>query len=126
MLWAMPILSILILLVMIGALVDIILRGNWQVKHLPKTMWIIIVILLPLIGSLLWFTLGREYPTPVPRPAAYRRPDRSQSRPDPIEMRVSTTEDELARLEREIEFYAELDRKRKAAGGPDAKPELSE
>ncbi|MEO6942081.1 MAG: PLD nuclease N-terminal domain-containing protein [Terrimesophilobacter sp.] len=54
-------LSILPLLFMIGALADIITMDPSRVKHLPKFAWIILVILLPLVGSILWFAVGREY-----------------------------------------------------------------
>lgn len=64
----MAVVPLLILVFFVVALVDIILRDSSQVKHLPKITWIFIVILLPLIGGVLWFALGREYPS-----AAYRR-----------------------------------------------------
>ena len=54
-------LSILPLLLMIGALADIITMDPSRVKHLPKFAWIILVILIPLVGSILWFAVGREY-----------------------------------------------------------------
>ncbi|HEY2555492.1 MAG TPA: PLD nuclease N-terminal domain-containing protein [Diaminobutyricibacter sp.] len=63
----MVLLPVLVLLIMVGALIDIILRSEFQVKHLPKFGWILLVIFLPFIGSVLWFTLGREYPAPGPR-----------------------------------------------------------
>ena len=53
--------SILMLALLIGALIDIITRRDDQVKHLPKVFWIILVILVPLAGSLIWFLVGREY-----------------------------------------------------------------
>ena len=53
--------SLLVIALMVGALIDIITRVDSQVRFLPKMAWIIIVILLPLIGSLLWFAIGREY-----------------------------------------------------------------
>ena len=43
----MPVLSLLLLALMIGALVDIILRPSDSVKHLPKVVWVIMVIFLP-------------------------------------------------------------------------------
>ena len=49
------------------ALIDIIMRDDWQVKHLPKFGWILLVIVLPAIGTVLWFLLGRST-------AARRRP----------------------------------------------------
>lgn len=98
----MPLLSILVLAVMVFSLVDIIRRDDFQVKHLPKTMWIIIVILLPIIGSVLWFTLGRVYPEDGPR---LPRPSRAAApAPAPTGARdTRSTEQQLADLEREIE-----------------------
>jgi len=46
--------------VMVFSIVDIVVIDNSRVRHLPKPFWIILVILLSLIGSLLWFLLGRE------------------------------------------------------------------
>lgn len=117
----MPLLSLLVIGVMVFSLVDIIRRDDFQVKHLPKTMWIIIVILLPIIGSVLWFTLGRVYPEDgprMPRPAARPRTQPAPA-PAPIRHDVRTTEQQLAELEREIEedrLRAELARRRRESG----------
>jgi len=46
---------------MVFALVDIIRADRWSIRHLDKSLWMIIVILLPLIGSVLWFAIGRDY-----------------------------------------------------------------
>lgn len=104
----MPILSILILALMIGALVDIITRENFQVKHLPKMAWIIIVILLPVIGSVLWFVIGREYgeagiPIPRMRREASQAPAADARPAPPVDTR--TTEQQIADLDREIEEW---------------------
>lgn len=95
----MAVVPLLILVFFVVALVDIILRDSSQVKHLPKIAWIFIVILLPLIGGVLWFALGREYPS-----AAYRRPRGTfVAREQPaVAPRPSSTEEQLAALEREI------------------------
>jgi hypothetical protein len=50
--------SLLLLAAMIFALVDIITRDSSQVRHLPKVTWVFIVILLPMLGTILWFALG--------------------------------------------------------------------
>lgn len=68
-------LTIATLAVMIFALVDIITSDEWRIKHLPKVAWAIIVILLPMIGSIIWFVLGKERvvgsaAAPVSRPAS--------------------------------------------------------
>lgn len=46
--------------VMVFSIVDIVAVEPSRVKHLPKPAWVLIVIALTVLGSLLWFTLGRE------------------------------------------------------------------
>jgi hypothetical protein len=45
---------------MVWSIVDIVLIENNRVRGIPKAGWIIIVVLLPIIGPVLWFLLGRE------------------------------------------------------------------
>lgn len=45
---------------LVFAVVDIIAIDGGRVRGLPKYAWIGVVILLPLIGPLLWFLIGRE------------------------------------------------------------------
>lgn len=120
--------SMLVIALMIGALIDIITRDDAQVKHLPKMVWIIIVILLPLIGSLLWFAIGREYgdggiPIPSMRRAERPRTPVVDVRPaPPVDTR--TTEQQIADLDREIEEWRlreEVERRRREHGD-DARP----
>ncbi|MFT4158044.1 MAG: PLDc N-terminal domain-containing protein [Microbacterium sp.] len=99
--------SFLVIALMIGALIDIITRDDSQVRFLPKMAWIIIVILLPLIGSVLWFTIGREYAASgirmprMPRRAQHPTPPPAPSRP----VDTRTTEQQIADLDREIEEW---------------------
>ena len=107
------ILSIVTLVAMVVALVDIITRDESQVKHLPKVFWIILVILLPLIGSVLWFGIGREYAPRADRgtfgdPRRWERPAAPAAVTGP-----SQTEIELARLEDEIAEAERQDRIRR-------------
>lgn len=119
----MALLSLLVIAAMVFALVDIIRRDDSQVRHLPKMMWLIIVILLPLIGTVLWFTLGREYPEGGPRMPRARRvataPPPSAAAPAPAR-ETRSTEQQLADLEREIEedrLRRELERRRRDQPG---------
>lgn len=108
----MPFISILIIALMIFALIDVITRDDSQVKYLPKMVWVIIVILLPVIGSALWFALGREYagsgisiprmPRRAASPTSQRAPA-AQTWSPPSETR--STEQQIADLEREIEEW---------------------
>ncbi|WP_127792497.1 PLD nuclease N-terminal domain-containing protein [Agromyces sp. LHK192] len=106
----MPVLTLLILAVLVIALVDIIRRDDWQVKHLPKIVWVLLVVFLPLIGSILWFTIGREYDAGGFAPRR-RRPARptTDAAPAPAEPRYPvdsrSTEEQIADLDREIEEW---------------------
>lgn len=114
----------------IASLIDIITRDESSIQHLPKLVWILLVIFLPLIGGILWFTIGRSYlgaggngggryAEPIHRgePAALHA--------QVTATRVRTTEQELADLDREIEFYekqARLKRLQEDAGPDTAAP----
>lgn len=126
---SMPFISILVVALMIGALIDIITRDDSQVKYLPKMVWIIIAILLPLIGSVLWFTLGREYggggismprmPQRAARPTTKAAPAAQHWAP-PAEAR--TTEQQIADLDREIEEWElrqQIEKRRQGESGTD-------
>ena len=125
----MPFVSILIIALMIFALIDVITRDDSQVKFLPKMVWVIIVILLPLIGSALWFGLGREYagggislPRMPQRAARRATPQTSaaQTWMPPAETR--TTEQQIADLDREIEEWElrqQIEARKRERGEPD-------
>lgn len=41
------------------AVIDCAFTPSYRVRGLPKAAWIIVVILLPVIGGVLWFWIGR-------------------------------------------------------------------
>ncbi|MDJ1113286.1 PLD nuclease N-terminal domain-containing protein [Microbacterium dauci] len=108
--------SLLVLAGMIFALVDIIIRDQSQVKHLPKVAWVFLVVLLPFLGTVLWFAIGREYAARrAPRPSAFAPWASEPAAPSPRDAR--STEQQLADLEREIEedrLRSEIARRRAA------------
>lgn len=55
----MPYLALIMLVLWVGCLIDVICADEHRVRHLPKIAWLIIVILLPLLGSVLWLLVGR-------------------------------------------------------------------
>lgn len=97
------ILSVAILVATIVTLANIITSADWQVKHLPKVLWVVIVIFVPLIGMVLWWWVGRDYgdrSESIP----FGDPRRSEAiRPAP--RRLDDDEDIDAAVEREIAFY---------------------
>ncbi|THG29834.1 PLD nuclease N-terminal domain-containing protein [Naasia lichenicola] len=114
------------IVLLIFALIDIIIRVDGEVRGLPKIAWILICIFLPLVGSIVWFAVGHDwsaaarnhgrYTEPIHRTDRYSTPaDARQAQGD---RRVSGTEQELAALEREIEYWeaqARLKRAKDAA-----------
>jgi hypothetical protein len=120
----MPVVSVIVLVALVIALIDVIRIDDSRVKYLPKIVWVLLIILIPLIGVVLWFVLGRSYEggersIRMPR----RRPQASAPRMSapmgtatvtvqPVPSRDGrSTEQQLADLEREIEE----DRRRRAA-----------
>ena len=117
----MPVLALLTLAVMVIALIDAITRREDQVKHLPKFAWVFFIVLLPLIGSILWFTIGREWEQRGPA-MTFGDPRRWQKgtepAPAPRTREARTTEQQIADLEREM-YLADLEeqvRRRRAEG----------
>jgi hypothetical protein len=41
------------------AIVDLVLIDERRVRALNKVIWVIIVLVLPIVGAILWFTVGR-------------------------------------------------------------------
>ncbi|MDQ1654112.1 MAG: hypothetical protein QOI35_3312 [Cryptosporangiaceae bacterium] len=52
-------LGLVLLGLWIFCLVDVITTPEWQCRHLPKVAWVLIVLLLPEVGSIVWLVAGR-------------------------------------------------------------------
>ena len=111
------------LLLMVGALIDIIRAESWAIRHLDKSIWIIIVILLPLIGSILWFAIGRDYGQSIDLGGFGDPRGREASISGDGNAGEGATERELAALEREIERYEQDDRLRRLEAKLRARPD---
>ncbi len=97
----MPFLSLILLVVVVAALVDIIVRDDSQVRHLPKLVWILLVVFLPLIGSAVWFIAGHDWT--AARPAIPLGDPRRQEEATARLASDADTQAQLAALEAEIE-----------------------
>ncbi len=130
--------SILTIALFVVTLVDIIRRDDAQVRYLPRLVWIIIVILLPLIGSALWWGLGREYDAPLtlrfPRRRTRSAPPAPHTPAQPVapvnDDDARSTEQQMADLDREIEEWRlreEIARRRRARSDErgDASPDVN-
>ncbi|QCU77371.1 hypothetical protein E7744_03425 [Citricoccus sp. SGAir0253] len=63
--------------VVIYAFIECLMTPRHQVRAFPKAAWILLIVLLPLVGALLWLFLGRARSRgggPGGRPAAGPRP----------------------------------------------------
>ena len=54
------IVPILVVAIDVFSIVDVILTDQRRVRVIPKVVWVILIVLLPLIGAVLWFTVGKE------------------------------------------------------------------
>lgn len=103
------------IVLMVFVLVDIITKDESQIRNLPKVLWVVIVIFLPIVGSIIWFIGGRSYPAPRehvsfadPRSGEAVWPTRS-------------IEDEVAALDAEIAFHEKQSRIRRLEAEVEAK-----
>lgn len=110
----------IIVLLMLFAVVDIAVIERARIRTLRRGAWIAIAIVLPIVGPVLWFFVGRirqgEVPTAAPAPPSHR--------PGPIA--PDDDPDFLGRLHREQEQddrIRELEKKLDELRGPhDADP----
>ena len=87
------------LALLIFALVDVITADSWKFRYLDKVSWAFIVILLPIIGSILWFIVGRQRTESSDR-GTFGDPRRRE-----IPVRYSSPQDDAAAVDHEIEFH---------------------
>jgi hypothetical protein len=58
------------------ALISVLSAQNGEVRRLPRGLWIVVILVLPVVGPLLYFWLGRpaRYANPWPVATAASRP----------------------------------------------------
>lgn len=59
----------------IYCVVDCIKSDGGSVRGLPKLVWVFVILLFPIAGSLAWLFAGRPKTTPTPRRPLPRGPD---------------------------------------------------
>ena len=68
--------ALLVFAVWVYAIFDVVTADDAAVRTLPKLLWLIIVLLLPDLGSVAWFLAGRPRRARVQAPTpAYERLD---------------------------------------------------
>lgn len=93
--------TIIPLALLVFALVDAISTDDSQVKHLPKMIWIVLIVILPVAGSVAWLIAGKERVAMRTEHVPLGDPRRHEQ----TVQRLSSEADELAAIEREIEHH---------------------
>lgn len=66
---------IVAVVLLVYAFFDLVATPARQVRYMPKLVWLVVVVLLPFIGPLLWILLGAQRtkgtPPPKRRPGGY-------------------------------------------------------
>ncbi|CAM5404097.1 MULTISPECIES: PLD nuclease N-terminal domain-containing protein [Streptomyces] len=57
----------------IYAFIDCITTDEKDIRHIPKPLWAILVLLFPLVGSVSWLIVGKDRAAAGPGPLAGRR-----------------------------------------------------
>ncbi|MFB7874307.1 PLD nuclease N-terminal domain-containing protein [Nocardia sp. NPDC056064] len=81
------VIGFLTLALWVYCLVDIVTSPDAGIRHLPKLGWLLVVVLIPTVGALLWLFAGRPVgesrPVSNTRYSEYDRPGRAvASNPD--------------------------------------------
>jgi hypothetical protein len=126
---------IVVMALWIYALLDLIQTDEILVRNLPKMMWLLLVIFIPMVGSLAWIIAGRplyagwapggsQAQRPRARLAPEDRPDWSIAAPPPSSGPTAADlqrwEDDLARRERELGEQGEPEDPPELGPGPTA------
>ncbi|WP_309081023.1 PLDc N-terminal domain-containing protein [Zhihengliuella sp.] len=109
--------SVIALFIIIYALIDCLRTRPQDARSISKPAWVLSILLLPLVGALLWFFLGR--PRNSPAPEGYSAPGSSSrsSAPDDDEAFLRRLAQERAQKAREAELKRRED-ELKRRGGP--------
>ncbi|GAB3595322.1 PLD nuclease N-terminal domain-containing protein [Microbacterium tumbae] len=93
------------------SIVDCAVQPATRHRGVPKSVWVLIVVLLPVIGGILWFTIGRfraggrgaaRAVAPDDDPAFLRSIGKTEQ-----DARIRRLEEELARLDDETDGSAD-------------------
>jgi len=110
-------LAVAVLVIFVYGLVDVIRTDGRLTRGISKPAWIVVMIVLPVLGAILWLLIGRPRGS-APQQQNYRHPTAPDDDPDflrNLEVR-RRNEAEAARLKK---LKDELDAKAQDNGGKD-------
>ena len=99
MLYGGGLIGLLLLAFWIYCIFDVIATDEAVMRNLPKVLWLIIVIIIPTVGSIAWLLMGRPERAGLrPGDTEYRRPLRRVVAPDDDPRFLARIDDEAQRL----------------------------
>lgn len=72
--------SVALLVLYVFCLIDVVTTPEHEVRNLPKLAWLLVVLLLPLVGSIAWLVAGRRQGPSSSR--EYRSDTRARAYPE--------------------------------------------
>jgi hypothetical protein len=103
-----PILVIAFLAFTIFAFIDCIMTSQTRVRALPKFLWGAIILLIPVIGGVLWFAIGKDRSSHLPAQQQPRGPVAPDDDPAFLR-RLGEDKEREERIRQLEERLAELD-----------------
>ncbi len=55
----MPYFGLIMMALWVFCLIDVITADESGIRHLPKMVWLLLVLFIPLVGSIVWLLVGR-------------------------------------------------------------------
>jgi len=65
---------LLLIALYIYFVIDVLRTPRGETRSLPKFVWLLLVVLVPIVGGLIWLALGRVWPVPGARFGRRRAP----------------------------------------------------
>lgn len=97
------ILGIVVVVVLsIFAVVDCAMTDVRRTKVLQKPIWLVVILLLPVVGPLLWIFVGKAPVASTPQAVPPTHPDNIAPRASSHDARIRELEEEMRKLDEEI------------------------
>jgi hypothetical protein len=65
--------ALVVLLITVFSVIDCALTERVRVRALPRALWLVVIVLVPVVGPFLWWTAGRVPYSRVRPPSVPRR-----------------------------------------------------